>query len=83
MDLEHLIEFMRENEIIKLKTDEYDIEITKESIARHHLKRTQKNVAHTDRKIKDKKIIRKDELKEFIYGKDKIDRKEMGELYGV
>lgn len=83
MDIKEAVLLMRENEVTKWKTEEFELEITKESIARHHHEKHKKIIAEREKKDKNKKNVERDELKEFIYGKDKIERKEMGELYGV
>ena len=68
MDLKETIGLMREYEVIKWKTKEFEIEITKESIARHHYMKHKKNVEEQGNKEKnDKMKIRLKILEMFIW----------------
>ena len=80
--IKSLSDFMKDNEIVKLKVSDevIEIELTREGIARHIL---EKKALLNDLPEKKKKEPAKDELKDFIFGKENINSKEMGELYGV
>ena len=82
-NIKTLVDFMKDNEIISIKTDEISLEITKESIVRRFMEKNKSNVPSKPKETLKKSKDQDGELKKFIYGSDNINRKEIGELYGV
>lgn len=79
--IKEIVDFMKENKMLVFATGDIKIELSPQGIFDFHKERREREEPVKREKIKPKK--EKDDLADFIYGNGKINKEDLGALYGI